>query len=801
MKKFFAKFISVLLVITMLMGGMGLFASAEETEYKVGDIIELGLYPQSTVKNSRLLGEFSKLEFDWVSYNYYYSGNQKDYMQYCDFDYNGEKYRAVKISEFRPQYSSQTPIAGMTFQELNGMSKATYVFKYEPIKWRVLDPSIGLLMSEYMLDAQPFNDILTYKSGLAYNSQDKYGSNYETSTIREWLNGTFYNTSFNEWQQSKIKTVTVKTPAVYNESQYASADTNDRVFLPSVGDLTNTAYGFKTDTKADVNRVTTGTQYAKSQGMCVSDYSGNTSHTQYELGDSYWLRSAFFSDAAYRVRYSHTGQIFAVTRSGEPYYNNNVTRLYGIRPMIVVGSDIDDVIHEHHFEETTHTKNCTDDGYILHSCTECDYSYKTDIEPATGHQYTDTVVPPTETESGYTRHICDACGHTYDDNITGPLGHTHHYTSETTKDVTCDENGIITYTCTCGDVYTEEIQASGHKFVHTIQKATCTDNGLEYDYCSVCEKNFNERVILTGGHNFSGGVCEVCGKVENWDYIVKDGKVTITGYTGKDTAVDIPSRIIDYPVVAIAESAFENDKNISFISVPDSVTSIGANAFRSCSQLKEIYFGEGVAKVDCTVFANSPKLAIVSIISSKTSIENKPMGNDSRLSFIVPVNSTAEKNASTLGIRYNTFEYPTKKDDKNAIHFSGTITLYQNLEYRYWQKLVTKYADTYFLAFDKLTFDGVNADQIVIDEKHVEHDSRYLTMNNVYISVKVEGKSITFHELMELLKNGKGNVAISFVDEQGVERNFFEKVGDFFTSVFNAISKAVNSIIKIFKRK
>lgn len=47
--------------------------------------------------------------------------------------------------------------------------------------------------------------------------------------------------------------------------------------------------------------------------------------------------------------------------------------------------------------------------------------------------------------------------------------HVHSYT-ETVKNATCTEDGLKTYTCKCGDFYTEVIKAEGHKFVD----GTCT---------------------------------------------------------------------------------------------------------------------------------------------------------------------------------------------------------------------------------------------------------------------------------------------------------------------------------------
>ena len=64
--------------------------------------------------------------------------------------------------------------------------------------------------------------------------------------------------------------------------------------------------------------------------------------------------------------------------------------------------------------------------------------------------------------------------------------HTHSYQSEVTKDPTCTEEGVRTFTCSCGDTYTEP--------------------------------------IATIDHNFVDGKCTMCGKSENaWDGSVASG--------------------------------------------------------------------------------------------------------------------------------------------------------------------------------------------------------------------------------------------------------------------------------------
>lgn len=72
----------------------------------------------------------------------------------------------------------------------------------------------------------------------------------------------------------------------------------------------------------------------------------------------------------------------------------------------------------------------------------------------------------------------------------------------------------------------------------------------------------------------------------------------ITGYTGEETELVIPDRLVhpDYgnlPVVAIAESAFINNETIEKVTIPWSVSVIGTGAFQNCTNLKEVKIFEG----------------------------------------------------------------------------------------------------------------------------------------------------------------------------------------------------------------
>ena len=67
-----------------------------------------------------------------------------------------------------------------------------------------------------------------------------------------------------------------------------------------------------------------------------------------------------------------------------------------------------------------------------------------------------------------------------------PEPHTHSYSESITKDATCTEVGEKTFTCECGEKYTENIPATGHQFneYKSNDDATYTADGTETATCA-----------------------------------------------------------------------------------------------------------------------------------------------------------------------------------------------------------------------------------------------------------------------------------------------------------------------------
>lgn len=68
-------------------------------------------------------------------------------------------------------------------------------------------------------------------------------------------------------------------------------------------------------------------------------------------------------------------------------------------------------------------------------------------------------------------------------------------------------------------------------------------------------------------------------------YETGENGVTVTGYTGGEIVLKLPDTIDGKPVTAVAEGAFKGMVNLRAVSLPDSVTSVGAGAFEKCTGL------------------------------------------------------------------------------------------------------------------------------------------------------------------------------------------------------------------------
>lgn len=166
-----------------------------------------------------------------------------------------------------------------------------------------------------------------------------------------------------------------------------------------------------------------------------------------------------------------------------------------IEPIPATGHSLTHVVTE---------PTCTTGGYTTHKCSNCDYSYVDTEVSATGHSWSDwnTVTAPTENATGKAERSCSSCGATESKTL-DKLPHTHNYTSKVTTEAKCETAGVKTYTCTCGDSYTEAIPATGHSLTSIVTKPTCTNEGYTTHKCSICGYSAVDTKVPATGHSWS----------------------------------------------------------------------------------------------------------------------------------------------------------------------------------------------------------------------------------------------------------------------------------------------------------
>lgn len=204
------------------------------------DCIYFGSYPQSEITSK-----------DGSVYNKLKNATSWDNN---DTTIDGVKYRRLKGED-----ATQHAYSGGSEQyyDWNDDYTTYHYFKYEPIKWRVLnkDNNDVFLLSDIVLDDQRYNE--------------KWATiTWEKSSMRSWINGykasenqpeidysnkNFIDTAFSTAQKNAIKTTKVENR---NNIHYGSAgqggnDTSDKIFLLSEREVYNTddakKYGFVLD--------------------------------------------------------------------------------------------------------------------------------------------------------------------------------------------------------------------------------------------------------------------------------------------------------------------------------------------------------------------------------------------------------------------------------------------------------------------------------------------------------------------------------------------------------------------------
>ncbi|MBR3596770.1 MAG: dockerin type I repeat-containing protein [Clostridia bacterium] len=284
-----------------------------EKEYRKGDIIEFGSYPQEKVVDSVLIERLEDEIKNWqeipyqkkiynCSFPIYSTVPSKVEYHFCDIILDKEKYRAVKTLE----------------------DGSVNYFRFTPIEWLILNPETGYVISASILDKKAFYNQIEYNDSAepygfrAGENLDKDALDYTTSDLRVWLNNEFYNTAFSTIQKKSVKLTKIEnrrcgnrfseldeSAVVLFESDYGDityeykgyASSEDNVFLISGRDFYE--YGFHDVTEVFYNNMpepkyegiayASVSEYAEQIGVRVAE-------ERWSFSSSWWLRSAGGND-------------------------------------------------------------------------------------------------------------------------------------------------------------------------------------------------------------------------------------------------------------------------------------------------------------------------------------------------------------------------------------------------------------------------------------------------------------------------------------------------------------------------
>ena len=250
------------------------------------DCVYFGSYPMSEVVESAFsaVDDYALREGDVITDPGLYAKLKNADWHYNECELDGSKFRRVKAPEDKKAREQHYQWDGGDY----------HYFRYEPIKWRVLekDDQSAMLIADRLLDCEAFHT----------KAENVY---WEDCTLRSFLNGydsgqskdnSFFYTAFSEEEQKGIIKTKVKNPDNHYFGTACGKDTEDYVFIPDEQEIFQTdaavSHGFaKSDGVDDCARRFQPTLYAMAKGAWYSPVESNR-------GNGFWiLRTSGYTNA------------------------------------------------------------------------------------------------------------------------------------------------------------------------------------------------------------------------------------------------------------------------------------------------------------------------------------------------------------------------------------------------------------------------------------------------------------------------------------------------------------------------
>ncbi|MCM1161029.1 MAG: DUF6273 domain-containing protein [Roseburia sp.] len=494
-----------------------------------------GSYPQSEVKDSAIIAAIENA----ISI----SGTEVNADVGIDVWVDGVKYR--RISESDTNYSGYF-----------GNSQYRY-FKWEKLKWKVLqnDGSTLFVAADKAIDCKNYND-------------ESINTTWETSTIRNWLNNSFYGTAFSSSEQNAIvaQNVVNEDNPDYGTEYGAEGgnNTNDKIYLLSIGEVENETYGFYSDYSTNsASRWVQPSNYARARGT----YTYNSSYTGENDNCWWWLRSPGSGShcAAYVDNCGY------VSRNGSDVHSDYGS--VGVCPALHINLSSDLWLAE-------------DDG-----------------TSGEGGSYRENTLmglqaskKKTEYMQGENLNLDDLTVTAVYENSTKVLPADSYTTNASAIDMNTPGSKTLTIS------YTEGAITKTTAITITVnQKANISSPAKK-------------------GTKITDKVSTATYKVTSTDS--ETPTVEYNGTTNqKKKTITIPEYVtyqgVKYKVTSVSAKSFKGNKKLTTIKIASSITKIGDSAFEGCTSLKTVTIGTGLKTIGKNAFKNCKNLKTLTIKSSK----------------------------------------------------------------------------------------------------------------------------------------------------------------------------------------
>ena len=245
-------------------------------------------------------------------------------------------------------------------------------------------------------------------------------------------------------------------------------------------------------------------------------------------------------------------------------------------------------------------------------------------------------------------YLCSGCGefvkdaaHTYESGTA--KGHSWD-NGVVTEKATTEKEGIKTYTCTvCKATKTEKIA----KLNPTTNNNNNNSNNDNKNNSSNNNNNSNSNNNNSNNNNNNSNSSTVKKgtkvTIKGYKYTVKNSsEVTFTGVKNKKASkISIPATVKiknkKYKVTAMSEKSLKGVKAKTII-VGNNVQTIGNSAMENCKQLTSVTLGKNVKKIGKNVFKSDKKLKNITIKSTKLKSvgKNAFKGINSKAKITVP---------------------------------------------------------------------------------------------------------------------------------------------------------------------